>query len=95
MFYNLGSIFLGLTAWILGYWYLTRLQCSSFVPFCSFSCCSVSLLFQLLELKRRAVAEDACGFYDTIGAICLCAVVLVSGTLLLHLLALLRRRNHV
>ena len=93
MIYNLGSIFLGLTAWVLGYWYLTQLHCSTFVPICSFSCCCFSLFLQLLELERRAIAEDACGFYDTIGAIRLCAWVLILVTVLMHLAGLLRRRT--
>lgn len=92
MLYNLGSIFLGLTAWILGYWYLTRLHCSPLIPFCSFSCCCISLLLQLLELERRADAGDASGIYDTIGAIRFCACVLIAVTVFLHLAGLLRRR---
>lgn len=90
--FNLGSLFLGLTAWILGYWYLTRLHCSPFVCFGSFSCCCLSLLLQLMELERRAEAGDASGFYDTIGAIRFCAFVLIAVTVFLHLAGLLRRR---
>ena len=91
--YNLGSIFLGLTAWLMGYWALTRLHCSPLVPYGSFSCCAVSLLLQICELERRADLEDASGIFDTVGAIRLCAVALISVTLLLNLLAILRRRK--
>ena len=93
MFYNLSSIFLGLTAWLMGWWYVTRLHCSPLVPFGSFSCCAMSLLFQLMELEHRADLGDASAIYDTVGAIRFCAVTLISVTMLLHLLAIYRRRK--
>jgi len=95
MFFNLASIFLGLGAWITGYWFLTRLHCSPFVPLASFACCSMSVLFQLFELCRRADLGDASAIFDTIGAIRLCALVLISVTLLLHLFAIMRRRKRL
>ena len=92
--YNLGSIFLGLTAWFMGWWALTRIHCSPLVPYGSFSCCALSLLLQICELERRADLGDASAIYDTVGAIRFCAVVLVSVTLVLNLLAALRRKKH-
>lgn len=93
--YNIGSILLGLTAWLMGYWHLTRLHCSPLVPYGSFSCCTLSLLLQICELERRADLEDAIGIYDTVGAIRFCAVALISVTLLLNLFALIRRRKQL
>lgn len=94
MLFNLGSIFLGLTAWLMGYWHLTRLHCSPLIPYGSFSCCAVSLLLQICELERRADMEDTAAILDTVGAIRFCAVTLVCVTMLLNLFALLRRRKH-
>jgi len=78
MYYNLGSLALGFTAWGLG---LTRKKYSQFA---SFACCCAALVLQFLEIKRRCALNDWSAVNDTIGGICFAAVVLVAVTLLLN-----------
>lgn len=59
----------------------------------SFSCCAVSLLCQLIELSRLAGIRDWAAVEDTVGARVLAGCVLVVGTLVLNILALLRGRK--
>ena len=63
-------------------------------------CCTVglgtiglSLLCQLLELKRLAGIGDFSAIEDTLGARCFAAVVLIAVVLILNIAALLRGRK--
>lgn len=87
-FFNLGSLILGLIAWLLpvcaiGKKYRFALCCIG-----SISCCAVSLLFQLLEVKNRVGLEDWSALMDTIHAVVLAAFVMLAVTLLSNLVAL-------
>ena len=86
--YNIGSLVLGLAAWILpllavGKSYRFALCCVG-----SLSCCAVSLLMQLLEIKRRVHLSDWSALLDTMDAVVLAAVVLICGVIVTNLLAL-------
>lgn len=59
----------------------------------SFGCCAVSLLCQLMELSRLAGLRDWAAVEDTVGARVLAGCILVGGTLVLDVLALLRGRR--
>ena len=87
MWWNLGSIVLGLCAWALPLWYLSRRTkggCHRAWPqLLSLSCCAISMWFQILEGCRRVVLRDWSFFLDTAAA-----EVWVSGFLLVTVLLL-------
>lgn len=90
---DLGSIVLGLAAWIfaaLGIWWTKRSQGLGLM---SYICCSVSLIFQFCGIERRTELSDFSAIEDTIEGIIFCAVVLVVVTALLNVAAILRNRN--
>ena len=87
-FFNFGSLFLGFAAWLLpvcaiGKKYRFALCCIG-----SIGCCTISLLFQLLEIKNRIGLEDWSALMDTIHAVVLAAFVMLAVTLLSNLVAL-------
>lgn len=86
--YNIGSLILGLAAWgiplfAIGKKYRFALCCVG-----SLSCCAVSLMLQLLEIKRRVDLSDWSALMDTMGAVVLAAVVLIAGVLVINFAAL-------
>lgn len=99
MIYNLGSICLGLAAWMFGYWAIRRtiikndIKASYACSITSFAMCIVSLLLQLLEVGNRVDMEDLSAIYDTINAIIFAAKVLISVTLVLNIVAWNRARK--
>ena len=99
MIYNLGSIILGLAAWLFGYWAIRRtiikkdVKASYACAIASFAMCIFSLLFQLLEVGNRVDIEDLSAIYDTIHAIIFAAKVLIIVTLGVNIIALIRARK--
>lgn len=92
MFFNLASILLGLAAIVFAVHSIQVKGC--------LICCTVglgttglSLLCQLLELKRLAGIGDFAAIDDTLGARCFAAGVLLAAVLILNLCALLRGRK--
>lgn len=86
-FFNLMSILLGLCAWGLPvYSIITRRHRSGF-PGASFGLCSVSLLFQIFEIRHRIFIGDFSALDNTIHAIVLAAMVLLCITLILNIAA--------
>lgn len=81
------SLLLGLLAWGLGIRAAVRGRPGSG----SFAACALSLLLQLVELRRLAQQGDTSAIYDTIGAVTLAAAVLLAVTAALNGIALLRR----
>ena len=96
MIYNLGSICLGLAAWMFGYWAIRRtilrkdIKASYTCSMISFGMCIFSLLFQLMEVGNRVDIEDLSAIYDTINAVIFAAKVLITGTLILNIVALVK-----
>lgn len=99
MIYNLGSIWLGLTAWMFGYWAIRRtilrkdIKASYICSMVSFGMCIFSLLLQLMEVGNRVDMEDLSAIYDTINAVIFAAKVLISVTLVLNIIAWTRIRK--
>ena len=96
MIYNLGSILLGLIAWLSGYWAIRRtiikndIKASYACSITSFAMCIVSLLLQLLEVGNRVDMEDLSAIYDTINAVILVAKILIVVTVGLNIVAWIR-----
>lgn len=90
--YNLLSLGLGIGAWILGGSAALRGKFGGF-SFASLSLCAISLTLQFYEIRQRADMGDWSAIDDTVGALTFAAAALVSVTLALNGIALLRQRK--
>lgn len=88
-FFNLGSIVLGLVAWVLACFAIKskRAVAAYRLSVCSFSICAVSLLLQFLEISHRADLWDFSAIADTIRSIVFAACVLIAVTVFLNAVA--------
>ena len=86
-------LILGLTAWGLGLAALLLNRKRGAAQLCgmgSFACCAASLCTVVFGLAHYADIEDISAFLDTANAFRLCSGVLLTGTLALNVLALVR-----
>lgn len=88
-FFNLGSLILGLAAWVLPVLSLGKKD--RFVLCClgSFGCCIFSLLFQVFEVKNRVNLADWSALMDTMHAVTLAAVIMVAVAVISNVSVLL------
>ena len=92
---NLGSLGLGLLAWIYGVLAITvkkPFRSHSHSVF-SFSFCVLALGLQFLELQNRVMLRDFAAIEDTIRGILLAATALLIVTIVLNFAALLKHRG--
>ena len=59
----------------------------------SFGLCAISRVFQLFEINRRVFLGDYAAIEDTIRAVLIASVALVSITMILNLVALAKAKN--
>ena len=94
---NLGSLVLGLIAWILPSINISKYEKRSrnWITFSmvSLSACSVSLFFQIFSFYERVKAEDWSALMDTISVIASVPAILLIGTILLNAITLYMYRN--
>ena len=92
---NIGSLVLGVGSWLFAGLAMTTPEAftSHRNTFVSFSLCAFSLVLQLFEINRRVILDDYAAIEDTIRAVLIASVVLVSVTILLNLIALLKVRS--
>ena len=90
VFFNLGSLMLGLAAWGLPFLAIGKKDRFSICCLGSFGCCILSLLLQLFEVKNRVNLEDWSALMDTMHAVVLAAVVMIVVMVVCNLIALLR-----
>ncbi|WP_188456028.1 hypothetical protein [Virgibacillus oceani] len=95
---NLGSLVLGLIAWILPVVALMRYKehghrnwISSTII--SISACAISLCFQIFYNSHLVKVRDWSALMDTMGAVAFFAGVLLIGTILLNALTLIIYRD--
>lgn len=93
MMYNIGSLALGFSAWIIALAANQRGKHREVLIFSSFGCTCAALLLQFLEIKRRAELGDWPAIEDTIEGVIFGAVVLIGVTLVLNLVALIRKKE--
>ncbi|WP_047983206.1 hypothetical protein [Ornithinibacillus californiensis] len=88
---NIGSLLLGLMAWILPIISLTQSKNRKWVtfPILSISACAISLFFQLFYNYHLVKIEDWSALMDTTGAVVFAAVVLLTGTVVLNVATLI------
>ena len=92
---NIGSLILGACAWLFA-----GLAISTPTAFAShrntlasFTLCAISLVFQLFEINRRVLLVDYGAIEDTIRAVLIASVSLVSVTVILNLFAIVKAKN--
>ena len=92
---NIGSLILGACAWLFAALAITTPKAftSHRNTATSFSLCSISLIFQLFEMNRRVVLGDYAAIEDTIRAVLFASAALISITIFLNLIALVRAKN--
>lgn len=91
---NIGSLALGLGAWIFAVFAICKKEPISHAnAVCSFSFCVLSLLLQLFEVQNRVNIGDYAAIEDTIGAVNIAAVTLLFVTILLNIAAFLKARK--
>ena len=94
-FYNIGSLVLGLAAWIFALLAIKNRQNkpAHFLSVSSFSACALSLLFQIFEVGNRVSKGDLSAVMDTIRAVMIAAALLVLVTVILNLFALTKAKS--
>ena len=90
---NILSLLLGIAAWSLPVMYLMLWKHRTWFCCGSFGLCALALYFQLREVLKRTNLGDFAAIEDTIGAVVFAATVLLTVTLILNALALLRRER--
>ena len=89
---NVGSLVLGLIAWILPVINISRYKkrSSSWIELSiiSLSACSISLFFQICSFNERVKAEDWTALMDTISVIASVPAILLIGTIILNVITL-------
>ena len=90
---NIGSLILGLLAWVLPVAAMGAKKRP--MAFCagSFALCGVSLLLQLVDMRHLCMIGDFSAIDDTIGAVVFAAEVLLTVTGILNAVALLVGRK--
>lgn len=95
--FNLGSLVLGVVAWILPVINIARYNKRSSnwttLSIASISACSVSLFLQICTFYERVKAEDWSALLDTANVIASVPGILLIGTILLNVCTLLMYRE--
>lgn len=90
---NLGSLVLGLIAWVLPIIHLERRKRDNqnkglTLLFMSFSACAISLCFQIFYQYHLVQIEDWSAIMDTMGGVALASGVLLIVTIVLNAMTL-------
>ena len=91
---NLGSLVLGLIAWILPVVNLMRYKKRGHnnwfvLSIISISACAISLCFQIFYNYHLVKIEDWSALMDTMGAVAIAAAVLIIFTIILNVITLM------
>lgn len=95
---NVGSLVLGLIAWILPIVNLLREKKQEYTKWVvlsiiSISACAISICFQVFYSYHLVKIEDISALMDTIGAVAFASAVLVTVTILLNAITLFVYRD--
>ncbi|MCM1150380.1 MAG: hypothetical protein NC319_09920 [Butyricicoccus sp.] len=85
------SLISGLLAWALAALAIKKYRRNALLTAGSMLLACVSAVWQLFELRRRALGGDWSGILDTIDVTIEGVIIMLSVTLLLNFIALLRR----
>lgn len=91
-FFNLGSLVLGLGAWVLACFAVkSKAAFAAYrLSVCSLSLCAVSLFLQILEVNNRTNLGDFSAIADTIQSVVLASCVLIIITAVLNIIAAIK-----
>ncbi|MCM3638979.1 hypothetical protein M3152_14845 [Sporosarcina luteola] len=93
---NVGSLVLGLIAWLLPVVSLMRTtKHRAALSIMSLSACAISLILQIYYNYHLVQIEDWAALMDTIRGVVVAATVLLIGTLLLNTISLLVYRRNI
>lgn len=92
-YFTLGSFVLGLAAWVIPLCAIGRKYRFGICCISSLSCCALSLLLELMEVKRRVGLNDWSALMDTIDAVVLAAVVMIVIMVISNMFALWRTQK--
>ena len=92
---NIVSLILGICAWLFaGLAIATSKAFTSYRnTLVSFSLCAISLTFQLFEINHRVLLGDYAAVEDTIRAILIASIALISVTVILNVVAFVKAKN--
>ena len=95
---NLGSLLLGLIAWIFPVVNLVKYNKNDnsnwiTLSIMSISACSISLYFQILYNNYKVMIADWSALMDTTNAVAFVAAVLLVGTIVLNMITLFVYRD--
>jgi len=93
--FNVGSLLLGLTAWILPTINLAKYKKAEHknwvtLLFASMGACAVSVLFQIVYQKHLVQIEDWSAIMDTIWGVLFVSTVLITVTIILNLITIIK-----
>ena len=93
---NIGSLILGACALLFAGMAITTPKAftSHRNTLASFSLCAISLVFHLFEINRWVLLGDYASIEDTIRAVLIASVALVSVTIILNLVAIVKAKNN-
>lgn len=92
---NIGSLISGASAWLFAILAITapKALTAHRNTLTSFSLCTVSLVFQLLEIHRRVLLGDYAAIEDTIRGILIASISFVLITIILNFIAIVTAKN--
>ena len=95
MWFNIGSLVLGLGAWVLAILAISAPAAinSHRNTLLSFGLCVGALVFQMLEISRRVRLGDFAAVDDNIRVVLIASVVLAGVTMALNVGALLKAKE--
>lgn len=95
MIWNISSFVLGIIAWCFAFGAIRskKNHVSYGCSVASFSLCSISLFFQFVEIGKLVEIRDFAAIEDTIGAVTFAAGVLVGVTIILNVIAIIRKQT--
>ena len=92
-FYNLSSLALGLTAWIIGFCLIFARMHRPWLMLLSFTCAGTSLVLQFFEVRHRIQINDLSAILDIYPTMAWVTLILLTETVALNAIALLRHRS--
>ena len=92
---NIVSLILGACAWLFAGLAIStpKASVSHRNTFTSFSLCAISLVLELFEINRRVLLGDYAAIEDTIRAVLIASVALVSITFILNIIAVVKAKR--
>jgi len=93
-FFNIGSLILGLSSWILGACAIItgKAENTGRLTLMSSEACALALLFQIFEIGNRVNLGDFSAIADTIRAIAIASIILISVTVIFNSIAINKKK---